>query len=166
MTTRHLTFATGSQPGGTWACETVQRHADDVVLAAGMFKPNAPGRFCLSPSGFGDRQLLTARGAVLGERLLLGVTPLDLYAIDLILGGRLGRLVARWSRDDLVVQMVAAKRGRRDAADPLWPALLISLRTGIPSAEVQVVERDSDSERLVALLLTGRSIFEDGPEPD
>jgi hypothetical protein len=163
--TPHLTFASGSRPIGAWACETVQRHADDVVLAAARCKPNAPGGFELSPSGFGTRQLLKARGAYLGERVLLGLTPLHLYAVELLVGGRIRRVVARSARADLAVEIVAANRSRRETGDQRRPALLISRRDGWPFAEVQVVEPDADSERLVALLLSGSSIVGHRPEP-
>lgn len=139
--------------------EVVQRRAEDVVLAAALFKPNAPGNFDVSPAGFGDRQLLKARGAYLGERVLLGVTPLDVYALVVFANGRIRHLVARWARDDIVVSRVPAKRHRREPRDPTWPALVVS-SYGRALAELQAVDRTVDAERLVDLLCDGCSLLE------
>ncbi|MCU1457965.1 MAG: hypothetical protein JWL73_2057 [Actinomycetia bacterium] len=64
--------------------DLAQSQCDDIVLAAGVFKPNAPGRTELS--GFralSERQLLKSRGAFFVERMLLAVTPIDVVAIAL-----------------------------------------------------------------------------------
>ena len=151
-------------PSVSWAREVVQRQADDVVLLAGLFKPNAPGNFDFSPSGIGDRQLLKSRGVYLGERILLGITPLHLYAIELVAGGRLQCVVGRWQREDLVPTTVLAQRGRTEIHDPHWPAVLVTRRRGRPLAELQVVDRDRETGRLLDLLLSGRSIVDHRPE--
>ena len=47
--------------GTSWSRELVQARADDVVLAAALFKPNAAGsRELTLGAGFGQRQLLKA----------------------------------------------------------------------------------------------------------
>jgi len=141
-----------SLPPDAWARETVQRWADDVVLAAAVFKPNAAGNHDLSPSGFGDRQILKACCAYLGERVILGVTPLHVHAVDLALGGHLARTVGRWGRDELLIAPVAAKR-TRVRNDPNWPAIVVCFRSGRPIAELQVLRHDEEAERVVELLL-------------
>jgi hypothetical protein len=143
-----------------WAREAVQRHADDVVLTAALFKPNAPGSFDVSPAGFGDRQLLKARGAYLGERILLGATPLDVYALVVFANGRIRHLVARWPRAGIVVSRVSAKRHRHEPRDPTWPALLIT-SYGRTLAELQAIDRTDAAERLVDLLCAGCSLLPD-----
>ena len=151
-----------SLPRDSWSREAVQRRADDVVVAAALFKPNAPGNFDVSPAGFGDRQLLKARGAYLGERVLLGVTPLDVYALVVFANGRIRHLVARWARDKIVVSRVPAKRHRHEPRDPTWPALVVS-SYGRALAELQAVERTTESERLVDLLCAGCSLLPEYP---
>ena len=73
--------------GPSWSRELVQARAEDVVLAAGLFKPNAPGSHEFTTStGFGHRQILKARGAYLGERIVLGITPLHVHALAVFFG--------------------------------------------------------------------------------
>lgn len=133
----------------------VQARADDVVLAAAIFKPNAAGWHELaSATGFGQRQLLKARGAYLGERVVLGVTPLHLHALAVFCGCRMSRAVGRWSRGEVVATAVCAMT---DHIEPLWPALLISRRDGRDIAELQVLRRDDHAWRVLALLLRGNT---------
>jgi hypothetical protein len=144
-----------------WTYEIVRRRSDDVVVAAAIFKPNAPGDFSLSLGGFGDRQMLKACCAYLGERILLGVTPLHVHAIEVFGGARFSRTVARWPRDDVAVTAVPARRGRGSNEDPSWPAMLICRRSGRPLAELQAFRREPSAERVVDLLVRGASVVED-----
>ena len=135
----------------SWARALVQRRADDVVLAAAPFKPNAVGSCEFSSSaGFGQRQILKARGAYLGGRVLLGVTPLHVHALVLFLGHRAARAVACWPRTELEVAPIGALGNTVDLA---WPALLLADRYGNVLAELQVMQRDDETWRVLALLL-------------
>jgi hypothetical protein len=142
------------QDGEAWARELAQRHADDVVIAASLFKPNAAGSSELSWSGWKPRQMMKARGTYLGERTILAITPLDVYAVQVLFGGRIQRAIRQWARRDLLVSTVTT-RGR--PAGPRWPALLIANRNGRQLAEVQALTRDDEAERVGQLLVTGRS---------
>jgi len=133
-----------------WLRDLAQQHAEDVVLAAALFKPNAAGRCELSWGGFGQRQLLKARGAYLAERLVVAVTPLDVVAVALSFRDRLQRKVRQWRRSDVMVVTVLA-HGR--ALDLAWPAITISHRSGRQPAELQPVQRTPASERVTELLL-------------
>jgi hypothetical protein len=130
--------------------ELAQRHADDVVLAAALFKPNAPGNSELTWAGHRQRQVMKARGTYLGEIVVLAVTPLDVFVIE-ALQGRVHRAIRTWSRHDLSVATVTSYCG---APDPRWPALLISSRNGRQLGDVQAVNRDEEAERVGQLLLT------------
>jgi hypothetical protein len=141
-----------------WAVEIAQQHADDVVLAAALFKPNAAGNCELSWSGWKSRQIMKARGTYLGERVVLALTPIDVYAVELVFWGRVHRTIRRWARSDLFVSMVVT-RGREP--DPRWPALLIASRRGRLLAEVQALIRDNDAERVGGLLLAGNRALGD-----
>jgi hypothetical protein len=143
-----------AQDGEAWARELAQQHAEDVVIAASLFKPNAPGSSELSWSGLKPRQVMKARGTYLGERTILAITALDVYAVEILFGGRIDRTVRRWARSDLLVATVTT-RGR--PAGPRWPALLIANRNGRQLAEVQALTRDDEAEQVARLLLAGRS---------
>ena len=80
----------------------------------------------------------------------MAVTALDVYAIELLLGGRIHRTIYRWQRTELVVQPVATIGGGHD---PRWPALLIARRGGRMLAEVQPLHRDTASDGVCRLLL-------------
>jgi len=134
----------------SWMRELAQRHADDVVLAAALFKPNAVGNHELSWGGFGQRQLLKARGAYLAERTVLAVTPLEVVAVALSFGDRVERKVRCWRRGAMSVACVVA-HGR--AWDVAWPAVLITNRSGRMAAEVQPLHADAESGGVTALLL-------------
>jgi hypothetical protein len=135
----------------SWQREVVQARAEDVVLAASLFKPNAVGSHELTVgAGFGQRQLLKARGAYLGERIVLGVTPLHVYALSLLFGGRVSRLVACWPRAELLAEPVCALC---NAQDVLWPALLLTDRYHRCLAELQTLDHDDEAWRVLALLL-------------
>jgi hypothetical protein len=142
------------QDGEAWARELAQQHADDVLIAASLFKPNAPGTSELSWSGLKPRQMMKARGTYLGERTILAISPLHVYAVEMLFGGRIHRGIRRWTRSDLLVSTVTT-RGR--PAGPRWPALLIANRNGRQLAEVQALTRDDEAEHVAQLLLTGRS---------
>jgi hypothetical protein len=134
-----------------WARELAQRHAEDVVLAAALFKPNAAGNWNLSWGGFGQRQKLKAAGVYLAERVLLAVTPLDLYVVELLLQGQIHRTIRQWPRTDLRTAAVTAE-GRTH--NPRFPALLIANRTGRLLAEVQPVHLGPDTVEVLKLLIT------------
>jgi len=139
----------GARP--SWCREVVQARAEDVVLAAALFKPNAAGSHELTiGAGFGHRQLLKARGAYLGERILLGVTPLSVHALAVFLRGRTSRGVACWSRSDVCAELISP-RGR--AREALWPALLLTDRGGSSLVELQVSHYDDDAWQVLTLLL-------------
>lgn len=141
----------GRGDGRSWSRELVQARADDVVLAAARFKPNAAGsRELTVGAGFGQRQLLKARGAYLGERIVVGVTPLHVYALSLVFGGRSSRLVARWPRAELRPEPVCALGNARDA---LWPAVLVMDRYRRCLAELQPLVHDDEAWRVLTLLL-------------
>lgn len=131
--------------------DRIQPYADDVVLAAAMFKPNAVGWHELtSASGFGQRQLLKARGAYLAERVVLGVTPLHLLASAVYFGGHALRELGCWARRDVVATPISAVD---DPAETPWPALLLSVAGGRDLAELQVVLHDDASWDVLTQLL-------------
>ena len=137
-------------PPGSWVQELVQAHADDVVLAAALCKPNAPGSHELgSFEALGRRQLLKARGVYLAETVALGITPLHVHALGLFLGRRIVREVGRWPRAEVYTTPVDAQG---DTGDPLWPAFLLTDAYGKPHAELRLVERHDDSWELLAML--------------
>jgi len=143
-----------AQPGwpspGPLARQLVQRHADDVVLAAALCKPNAPGSHELASfAALGARQLLKARGAYLGARVALGVTALHVHALALCVGHRFVRVVGCWPRVEVYTTPICALG---DTVDPVWPALLLTDARGKPHAELQVLERDDDAWELLVLL--------------
>ena len=151
--THRASAGTTASDVALWARAVVQRHADDVVVAAARFKPNAAGRFDLSPAGFGQRAILKSQGAYLAERLLVGVTPLHVHVVRLVFGGRLARPAERWERDEIDVVPVPS-HGRE--LDPVGLALRVARRTGRPLAELQPLHRDRETERVVDLLLSRR----------
>jgi hypothetical protein len=135
----------------SWQRELVQARADDVVLAASLFKPNAAGSYELTVgAGFGQRQLLKAKGAYLGERIVLGVTPLHVCAVSVLFGGRASRLVGRWPRTELRAEPVCPLG---TPPEVLWPALLLTDRHRGCLAELQTLDHDDDAWRLLTLLL-------------
>jgi hypothetical protein len=137
----------------SWAREIVQTRADDVVLAAAPFKPNAVGSHELTVgAGFGQRQLLKARGVYLGERIVVGVTPLHVHVLALLFGGRASRLVAQWPREELRSEPV---RALGNAADAPWPAVLLADRHGRGLAELRASEHDDEAWEVLILLLRG-----------
>jgi hypothetical protein len=135
----------------SWTRELVQAHADDVVLAAALFKPNAAGSHELTTAaGFGQRQILKARGAYLGERIVIGATPLHVHARALFLGHRVSRAVACWPRAELCAVPICALG---DTVEPVWPALLLLDRHRRALGELQVLRRDDDAWSLLTMLL-------------
>ena len=108
----------------TWECALVQQSVDDVVLGAARCRPNACGRYELSSfRGFGERQLLKARGAYVGPDVVVGVTPLEVCVVELTCFGRFRRRTSRWHRSDVEILQVPP----RGCADPdaAWPAALV-----------------------------------------
>jgi hypothetical protein len=133
----------------------VQARADDVVVAATLCKPNAAGSYELaSVTGFGERQLLKARGAYLAERVILGVTPLHVHAVAVFARGHIARAVGCWAREDVLATPVCAAG---DHVEPAWPALLLARRHGRAIAELQVLRHDDGAWRVLALLLHGHT---------
>jgi len=134
----------------SWVRELVQVHADDVVLAAALCKPNAPGSHELASfEALAQRQLLKARGAYLADTVALGVTPLHVHALGLFLGRRIVRAVGSWPRDELYATPVDALG---DTRDPTWPALLLTDAYRRPHAELRLIERHDDAWDLLAML--------------
>ena len=140
----------GSSLPESLARRLVQQHADDVVLAAALCKPNAPGSHELASfAALGARQLLKARGAYLGARVALGVTALHVHALALFGGYRFVRVVGCWPRAEVYATPIFALG---DTVDPVWPAVLLTDARGKPHAELQVLERDDDAWELLVLL--------------
>jgi hypothetical protein len=135
----------------SWLRELVQARAQDVVLAASLFKPNAAGSYELTTSaGFGQRQILKADGAYFGERVVLGVTPLDLHALLVFFGGRWSRTVACWPRSDIAVSPVPA-RGK--ATEASGAAVLLRNHALNRKVELQALHDDEDTQYLLRLLV-------------
>ncbi len=128
----------------------VQVYADDVVLAAGLCKPNAAGSHELgSFEALAQRQFLKARGAFLAETVALGVTPLHVHALGLFLGRRVVRTFGCWPCAELYATPVDV---RGDSGDPAWPALLLTDSYGRPHAELRLLDRDDDAWELLVTL--------------
>jgi hypothetical protein len=134
--------------GQTKLVEIAQTRVPDVVLAAGLFKPNAGGRHELSLSGFTQRQLLKGKGCYHGERLVVAVTPLDVVTFEL--GRWWGvRAELRWSRSSMIVRRVATQ-GSSD--DREWPAFRLSGAGGLPAVELVIRHRDENAAAVMQLL--------------
>jgi hypothetical protein len=89
--------------------ELAQRYCDDIVLAAGTFKPNAPGRSDLSGlKAMTERQLLKGRGAYFTERMIIAVTPIDVVAIALGAATVFHPRRLTWKRSELRAARVPA----------------------------------------------------------
>jgi hypothetical protein len=146
--------ANGMASVGTWARATAQRYSDDVVLHAALFKPNAWGRVEMSSwRGFQTRQFLKAQGRYLGERIIVAVTPLEVFVLRLGVG-RLGRsIVLRMPRAECRVSTVAPI-GPMNATEELqWPAIVIGNARGCEFAELLLMHRDDEAARLLESLL-------------
>jgi hypothetical protein len=118
------------------------------VTAAGLFKPNAGGRHELSPTGFGRRQLLKGASCYHGERLVVAVTPLDVFALEL--GPFDGvRSELRWDRSSIVVRRVAT-HGSPD--DPEWPAFRLTDGRALPAVELVIRRRDESGAAVMKAL--------------
>jgi hypothetical protein len=135
--------------------EFVQSRAQDVVLAASLFKPNAAGSYELTTAaGFGHRQILKADGSYFGERVILGITPLHMHALVVFFGGRVSRVVACWPRSDISASVVPA-RGKASKAS--HTALLLRNRALSRKVELQALYDDEDTLVLIRLLLACHS---------
>jgi hypothetical protein len=128
-----------------------QPWTDDVVLAAALFKPNAAGNLEFGVYGFGRRQILKARGVYLAERVLLAVTPIDVYALHLVLGRWVLRPLGRWRRAELGVTLLEPCG---DGENTRCTALLLTNQERALAA-LQAVRPDDEAERVVDLLLDG-----------
>jgi len=134
-----------------WPRELLQARAADVVLAAALCKPNALGSHELtSATGFGQRQILKARGVYLAERVVLGVTPLHVLALEPHFGHRAARSLGCWPRGSVRALPTDAVG---DRAEPAWPAIILADDHWKLLAELQVIECDDDAWRLLAMLL-------------
>ena len=142
---------------GAWARALVQQRVDGVVLGAARCRPNVCGRYELSSfRGFGERQLLKARGAYLGPDVVVGVTPLEVCVVELACFGRFRRRTSCWRRSDIEVRQVTPC----GCADPevAWPAALVVDRRERELAELRVAHEDQDSWLLLALLFGSRGV--------
>jgi hypothetical protein len=101
--------------------------------------------------------LLKARRAYVGEKVVLAVTPLDVLVVELLLGGRIHRVVRRWARHEMLVVVVPAVG--RDA-DPAWPAVWIARASRTMGAELRPRHHDAASRRVLDLILSGTSVVE------
>jgi hypothetical protein len=153
--------ARAARPAGTdegaWARALVQQCVDDVVLGASRCLPNAYGRFEFSSfRGFGERQLLKARGAYIGPDVVVGVTPLEVCVVELTCFGRYRRHASSWRRSDVEILQVPS-RGCTDP-DDAWPAALVVDRCERELAELRVAHENFDSWLLLALLFGSRGV--------
>jgi len=119
-----------------WPRELLQARAADVVFT--------------SATGFGQRQILKARGVYLAERVVLGVTPLHVLALEPHFGHRAARSLGCWPRGSVRALPTDAVG---DRAEPAWPAIILADDHWKLLAELQVIECDDDAWRLLAMLL-------------
>jgi len=135
--------------------ELVQSRAQDVVVAASLFKPNAAGSYeFTTAAGFGHRQILKADGSYFGERVILGITPLAMHALVVFFGGRVSRVVACWPRSEISAAVVPA---RGQASEASHTALLLRNRARNRKVELQALYDDEDTLVLIRLLLACHS---------
>jgi hypothetical protein len=133
--------------------EVAQRFCDDVVLAAGCFKPNAPGRFELSGlRALGQRQLLKSRAEYFAEKVLIALTPVEVVAVamDATSIFRTRRLV--WGHAELRVQRVPSRTEPHYASRT---ALHLSRGGMSPRIEVAPAADDDATLALIDRLLGG-----------
>jgi hypothetical protein len=131
---------------GGWVVPFAQARLDDEVVAAGLFRPNAPGRGMWSSlEAFGQRQILKAAGRHHGERIVLALTALHLHGLALSPTGRVVERL-RWSRDGIRVSEVP----RRAGAVGQGPALVVGPRDGPPTIEVVEDLGSAMCDRLVS----------------
>ncbi len=131
-----------------------QLAADDEVLVAGLFMPNAAGRGELSSlTGLRQRQSMKCRRGYLGERVMLALTALHLYVVPPMIGWPfVGHHylvdVVRLDRADVrAVEVPVAVEG-------LGPALrLRDDRRNVDVGEVRMRVLDDGARRLVGALL-------------
>jgi hypothetical protein len=131
-------------------CEAAQRFCDDVVIVAGLFKPNAPGRGELRGlRAMSERQLMKSRGVYLSERMLVAVTPVEVVAIamDAAAFGRTRRRV--WTHEELRVEIIPSRCGRIAPG----PALCLSRAGRSPVIEIAPIVDDDVSAAVVERLL-------------
>jgi len=138
-----------SSDPATWALATAQRHVPDVVTRAVVCKPNAPGRSMWSNvDAFGQRQILKAAGLFLAERVIVAITPLEVYALPLTSRGRCYSPL-RWDRARAIATRV---RPRGESADPDSPAFLISDQHRNHAVELIPVHNDATAVDLISCL--------------
>ena len=135
-----------------WACEAAQPHVPDIVLAAGLFQPNAVGRFELSSfAGFQQRQLLKSRGTTVWERMLLAITPIELLAVEVLMGSVLCPVKLHWPLSSVRARPV---RPKRRSPDLEWPGVRLErVASGRVIAELRVVHHDDSSLQLLDRLI-------------
>ena len=135
-----------------WAAVYVaQPQTPDLVLAAGLFQPNVHGRFELSSlSGLRERQVMKSRAMLVWSRVVLAITPLDLFAIEVALGAAVCPIRERWSLSKIRTRPVRPASGRTDTD---WPALRIERSNGIVLTELRPMRRDESTRDLLARLV-------------
>jgi hypothetical protein len=136
--------------GGSWGerrpRELAQPFAADEVLAAALFRPNAPGHRMLNPSG--STHEVAGRGIFLGEQLLVAVTPVEVILLTAPFGNWRQRALITARRSEVTVETVVT--AGRD--DPRWPAIQLGL-PGLRVLEVRARLETEESWRVLELLL-------------
>jgi hypothetical protein len=131
--------------------ELAQQFCDDVVLAQGCFKPNAPGRWELSSlRALSERQLLKSQASYFAERILVAVTPVQVVAIATDALSLLCRRCLVWSREELRVQQMPSRAEQRSPTDH---ALLLSNCGWSPRLEIAPMFDDERCSTVVELLM-------------
>jgi hypothetical protein len=128
--------------------ELAQGRIPDVVLSAGLFKPNAGGRHELSPTGFARRQLLKGASCYHGERVVVAVTALHVWALELTLVSAV-RTEIRWGRSAVVVRRVATQGTHEDLE---WPAFRLSAPRALAAIELVIRHRDEQAADVMRAL--------------
>jgi hypothetical protein len=145
-TSRHQVNTTATIPSPL--VERCQSHIPDEVLAAGLFMPNAGGRHELSWRGFQRRQLLKGAGCYQGERVVVAVTALQVWTLELGLRDRV--ISARhWDRDGMLVRHVPTHGAGEDLE---WPAFRITSVLALPAIELVIRHRDESAAAVLRLL--------------
>ena len=114
----------------------------------GLFKPNAGGRHELSWRGFQRRQLLKGAGCYQGEQVIVAVTALQVWTLELGFRGRVIS-VRHWDRDAMVVRRVPTEGTTEDVE---WPAFRITDVHALPAIELVIRHRDESAAAVLRLL--------------
>ena len=151
MTSHDAMLADGSR-----SREQLQAEVPDVVLAAAVFQPNALGRSELgSLRGLQHRQLLKGEARYLGERLLVGVTPLEV-CITVLWWRRVPSPWARWRWPRAEVLCSPVRTWGTDLRSGV-AAVRLERADGRPIADVRPVEVGGESDEVIHLLLEHRA---------